>query len=145
MTDVTKSALFRLIEKVVEDNISTNPFTLNEEVRQPFKLEIPSDLVRLAEIFHNAGHELYVVGGAVRDALLGKTPKDYDVATDAQPDTVMEMLSRFPEYKLLEIGKAFNKYEPTVKGQDLLDQGFKGRELGQELHRQEVELFKQLL
>jgi tRNA nucleotidyltransferase/poly(A) polymerase len=41
--------------------------------------------------------------------------------------------------------KAFNKYTPTVSGQELMDQGFKGRELGQELERRETELFSNLL
>lgn len=39
----------------------------------------------------NAGHRAYWVGGCVRDQLLGLTPKDYDVATDAHPDTVLRL------------------------------------------------------
>lgn len=41
-----------------------------------------------------AGHQAYFVGGCVRDLLLGRTPKDYDIATDARPDRV---LSLFPQ------------------------------------------------
>lgn len=37
---------------------------------------------------HEAGFQAFLVGGAVRDLLLGKTPKDFDVATDAHPDDV---------------------------------------------------------
>ncbi|MBZ9540069.1 MULTISPECIES: polynucleotide adenylyltransferase PcnB [Modicisalibacter] len=40
---------------------------------------------------HNAGFEAYLVGGCLRDALLGKTPKDFDVATDATPDQLREL------------------------------------------------------
>ena len=40
------------------------------------------------------GHVAYFAGGCVRDALLGLTPKDYDVATDATPDKVLAMFSR---------------------------------------------------
>ena len=40
-----------------------------------------------------AGHRAYLVGGCVRDVVLGREPKDYDVATDATPDAV---LSLFP-------------------------------------------------
>lgn len=47
-----------------------------------------------------------------------------------------------PDMKLL---KAFNKYQPSVKGQELMDLGFKGRELGQELQRRETENFRNLL
>lgn len=80
---------------------------LQEQVRKPFKMTLPPDMVKLAQIIHGAGHELYVVGGAVRDALLGKKPKDYDVATDATPEKILQILSQHPEYKTLEIGKSF--------------------------------------
>jgi poly(A) polymerase len=38
-----------------------------------------------------AGHRAYLVGGCVRDLLLGVKPKDYDVATDARPDRIMDL------------------------------------------------------
>src|SRR5207237_4024037 len=38
------------------------------------------------------GHSAYLVGGCVRDLLLGKEPADYDVATSATPDLVMQYL-----------------------------------------------------
>src|SRR5271157_5732176 len=41
-----------------------------------------------------AGHQAYLVGGSVRDLLLGGTPKDFDVSTDARPERIMEL---FPQ------------------------------------------------
>ena len=41
-----------------------------------------------------AGHEAYIVGGAVRDLLLGLRPKDFDVATDATPEQVKGLFRR---------------------------------------------------
>ncbi|MBQ7178042.1 MAG: polynucleotide adenylyltransferase PcnB, partial [Victivallales bacterium] len=41
-----------------------------------------------------AGYEAYIVGGAVRDYLLGKTPKDYDIATNATPEEVRRVFGR---------------------------------------------------
>ena len=38
-----------------------------------------------------AGHQAYLVGGCVRDLLLGAKPKDFDVATDARPDRIMDL------------------------------------------------------
>jgi len=38
-----------------------------------------------------AGHQAYLVGGCVRDLLLGFEPKDFDVATDARPDRIMDL------------------------------------------------------
>jgi poly(A) polymerase len=50
---------------------------------------------RLGELFSNAGHELYLVGGSVRDALLGKLGHDLDFATSARPNTVEKLLRKF--------------------------------------------------
>src|ERR1035441_826145 len=41
-----------------------------------------------------AGHQAYLVGGCVRDLLLGRAPNDFDVATDARPDRVSELFER---------------------------------------------------
>ena len=51
-----------------------------------------------------AGHEAYWAGGCVRDQLLGRVPKDYDVATDAQPRRVTEVFSK---RRTLAIGASF--------------------------------------
>ncbi|MGQ0656556.1 MAG: polynucleotide adenylyltransferase PcnB [Chromatiales bacterium] len=40
---------------------------------------------------HNAGYQAYLVGGSVRDLLLGREPKDFDVATNARPEQVREL------------------------------------------------------
>jgi tRNA nucleotidyltransferase/poly(A) polymerase len=42
-----------------------------------------------------SGHQAYLVGGCVRDILLGREPADYDVATDATPDRVQAL---FPKW-----------------------------------------------
>jgi poly(A) polymerase len=43
---------------------------------------------------HNEGHQAYLAGGCVRDLLLGREPKDYDVATSATPDIVLDLFPR---------------------------------------------------
>lgn len=102
---------------------------LLEQVRRKFQMELPDDLLRLASDFKAAGHLLYVVGGSVRDALQGKEPKDYDVATDAVPDKVIQICQQEPGMKILEIGKSFgivkvvtpqgNEYEIATFRQDI--------------------------
>jgi tRNA nucleotidyltransferase/poly(A) polymerase len=52
----------------------------------------------------SAGHEALWAGGCVRDALLGRAPKDYDVATSARPEQVREL---FGHRRTLAIGAAF--------------------------------------
>ena len=86
--------------------LKSSPF-LSEQVRQKFDIPLPSDLEALSDIFKRSGKEFYLVGGSVRDALLGKAPKDFDVTTNATPDEVEQMLAKYPEYKVLELGRAF--------------------------------------
>ncbi|MDM4764687.1 polynucleotide adenylyltransferase PcnB [Pelomonas sp. SE-A7] len=50
--------------------------------------------VRVVQTLTEAGHEAYIVGGAVRDLLLGQRPKDFDVATDATPEQVKSLFRR---------------------------------------------------
>jgi poly(A) polymerase len=49
----------------------------------------------LAERFASAGHQLYLVGGPVRDALLGRPTADLDFTTDARPETILELVKKF--------------------------------------------------
>jgi tRNA nucleotidyltransferase/poly(A) polymerase len=77
------------------------------EVRRHLDMVLPQDLRDLSSAFDRAGFRLYVVGGAVRDALMGQVPKDYDVATDATPDQVIELLRPIEGWQVIEVGKAF--------------------------------------
>jgi tRNA nucleotidyltransferase/poly(A) polymerase len=76
------------------------------EQRIKFSMNIPEDIQGIKDIFKRNGFKLYVVGGAVRDALLGKTPKDFDLATDAVPDKVEEMMKE-GGLKTIPTGKQF--------------------------------------
>jgi poly(A) polymerase len=48
----------------------------------------------VVERLRASGHEAYLAGGCVRDLLLGREPKDFDVATSAEPDVVLGMFER---------------------------------------------------
>lgn len=76
------------------------------EEKIPFKMELPNDIILIKNIFKKNKYKLYVVGGAVRDALLSKIPKDFDLVTDAVPDVVEDMLHK-SGFKTLPTGKAF--------------------------------------
>ena len=45
----------------------------------------------LLDRLHHAGYQAYAVGGCVRDALLGRTPNDWDICTDARPEQVIQL------------------------------------------------------
>jgi len=80
---------------------------LEEPVRQSMDLPIPDDLQDIHKRMKSAGKQLYVVGGAVRDVLLGKVPKDYDLATDAPPDKVIKILQSHGRLRLDLTGESF--------------------------------------
>jgi poly(A) polymerase/tRNA nucleotidyltransferase (CCA-adding enzyme) len=61
---------------------------------QKFIELIPKYALNIAEELQAAGFEAYLVGGSIRDVLLGKTPEDYDIATNAYPEDVLKI---FPE------------------------------------------------
>ena len=63
---------------------------------------VDSEAIRIINGLHNAGYEAYIVGGAVRDLLIGKTPKDFDIATSAEPARIRKI---FKNSRL--IGKRF--------------------------------------
>jgi tRNA nucleotidyltransferase/poly(A) polymerase len=79
---------------------------LIREERIKFDFQVPSDILEIQKVFKKNGYKLYIVGGAVRDALLGKTPKDFDLATDAVPDKVEEMMQE-AGFRTLPTGKSF--------------------------------------
>ncbi len=58
------------------------------------KFTIPGYVQKIARILSKEGYEVYLVGGAIRDIAMGKIPHDYDLATNALPD---EMLELFPK------------------------------------------------
>jgi tRNA nucleotidyltransferase/poly(A) polymerase len=66
---------------------------------------IPQSVKELHELFQSAGKKLYLVGGSVRDFLTGDKPKDFDLATDALPDEVLEIVG--DKFKTNLQGKAF--------------------------------------
>jgi len=75
--------------------------------RHHHNIELPENVHRLSAAFKAAGFELYVVGGAVRDAVLGLTPKDFDLATNATPDQVSNIVVGMINWTTDEVGKSF--------------------------------------
>ena len=55
------------------------------------QFSIPHEVSRVTETRQTAGHEAYLVGGCVRDLLLGKQPKDWDVTTNANPEEIQSL------------------------------------------------------
>ena len=81
------------------------------------KLNLPVDIKNIHKLFKQNGKQLFVVGGAVRDAILGKSPKDYDLATDAKPDEVMAIAKSGGLHAVDVGGKSFGVVE--VNGHEI--------------------------
>lgn len=54
----------------------------------------PKYVLHILNNLETAGYEAFMAGGCVRDALMGRVPNDYDIATDAPPEAVMSLFSR---------------------------------------------------
>ncbi|MDO5498419.1 MAG: CCA tRNA nucleotidyltransferase, partial [Propionibacteriaceae bacterium] len=82
---------------------------------------------RLGELFTGAGHELYLVGGSVRDALMGRLGHDLDFTTSARPDDVEALLREFvrgvPGGAVWDIGKEFGTIGVRVPTDGALGEG----------------------
>ena len=63
--------------------------------------EMPRAVQIIIQTLNRAGYEAYAVGGCVRDSLLGRVPKDWDVCTSALPEQVM---AAFPGHKIYTVG-----------------------------------------
>lgn len=55
------------------------------------RAKISESSLKVLYRLHNAGYKAFLVGGSVRDLLLGRSPKDFDVATDAHPEQIREL------------------------------------------------------
>ena len=94
------SLLREYIKELMESQVATPE-------RLSLNIPIPNDLKDIHRRMKRAGRELFLVGGAVRDTLMGKSPKDYDVATNASPEEVIKILQRDPSLRLDLTGKQF--------------------------------------
>lgn len=76
---------------------------------------VPYSARKTCELLQERGFKAYVVGGAVRDLLIGATPKDFDVATDATPQQVKKIQRR-----AYIIGKRFRLVH-VVYGEEIIE------------------------
>jgi poly(A) polymerase len=75
---------------------------------------IDKDAQKVVKTLNKAGHEAYLVGGCIRDLLMGHKPKDFDVATSASPEQVHKTFKRSRligrRFKLVHIMFSVRKY-----------------------------------
>lgn len=62
---------------------------------------IPSPVTKVIDAIYKNGYECYLVGGCLRDLIMGNTPSDYDIATNALPNNIKNI---FSDFKTIDIG-----------------------------------------
>ena len=80
------------------------------------KIEIPAPVLKAIEALNSAGREAYIVGGAVRDAVMGFEPHDYDIATPALPEETEKI---FSSYRVIETGMKHGTVTVLIDGMPL--------------------------
>lgn len=88
--------IFTLIKKLLKrpsrKKISIDAkFIIPREKHNLSKTDISGNALKVLNRLNSAGYEAYLVGGGVRDLLVGKAPKDFDVATNATPNQVKNL------------------------------------------------------
>lgn len=92
---------------------------------------------QLLTALEEAGFEAYVVGGAVRDLLMGRTPHDYDITTSARPDDIRRVAKEKGWHTVEINGEAFGIVVVVLAGQTFEVASFRGESYGRDSHRPE--------
>jgi poly(A) polymerase/tRNA nucleotidyltransferase (CCA-adding enzyme) len=80
------------------------------------KFAIPKETETVSETLEKAGFEAYLVGGCVRDLILGKKPKDWDVTTNATPEEIQSLFTEtFYENSYGTVGVVSETEDATLK------------------------------
>lgn len=110
-----KKFIKRILGTKKKANSHTKPEVLGPKEHGIDLQLLSSNAVRVTQTLQEAGFKAFVVGGAVRDLLLGIKPKDFDVATNATPEQVKRLFRR-----AFIIGKRFQIVH-VMFGQDIIE------------------------
>ena len=79
-------------------------------------LIVPIEIRRVSETLKKAGFEAYLVGGCVRDLLISREPKDWDITTDATPEEIQDLfVETFYENTYGTVGVVTESEDPKPK------------------------------
>ena len=83
-------------------------------MKSNLKIEIPSGANEIIHSLQNNGYEAFLVGGCVRDSILGRPIHDYDITTSATPD---EMMKIFKDKRIIETGLQHGTITIVIDGE----------------------------
>ncbi len=107
--------LFNILFKKNKPDIPEPSVILPRASHGVSRKQINPHALKVLYRLHSAGYAAYLVGGGVRDLLLNRTPKDFDIATDAKPEEVKKLFRN-----CLLIGRRF-RIAHVRFGQDIIE------------------------
>lgn len=100
-------------------------------------VRMPDDIRQIIAILEAQGHEAWLVGGSVRDCLLSKVPRDWDVATSASLPEIQEILE---EFTVVPIGAKFGTLSVVFADHKCEVSTFRGPTLVEDLARRDFSI-----
>lgn len=107
--------------------------------------KIDAEAIKIIKNLHSHGYETYIVGGAVRDLLIGKIPKDFDITTSAEPSKIRKIFknSRIigKRFRLVHVFFGNRIYEvSTFRSTEYGSVGNKFGTIAEDVHRRDFTL-----
>ncbi|HMB16864.1 MAG TPA: polynucleotide adenylyltransferase PcnB, partial [Pelovirga sp.] len=103
------------------------PIILKRDQHPISRRQIDEDCLKVLYRLHRHGFKSYLVGGSVRDLLLGRTPKDFDIATDATPNQIKRLFRN-----CFLVGRRFRLAHIRFAGNKLIEVATFRREVTEE-------------
>ncbi|MEW6518915.1 MAG: polynucleotide adenylyltransferase PcnB [Thermodesulfobacteriota bacterium] len=111
--------------------VEPEPLIIPRAAHSVSSREIDRDALKVLTLLHKERHSAYLVGGGVRDLYLGKTPKDFDISTDARPGQIRKLFRNsrtigrrfrlvqifFPDNKIIEVSTFRCRSEYDIDGE----------------------------
>ncbi|MGL4407329.1 polynucleotide adenylyltransferase PcnB [Zoogloea sp.] len=89
-----RKLLRRVFRRAAPESILREPAVISVEQHGVHREQISPAALKVCAVLQENNHKAYVVGGAVRDLIIGQPPKDFDVATSATPEEVRALFRR---------------------------------------------------
>src|SRR5208282_4077024 len=113
----------RLLARLIPGRPATTPRVFGPDAHPVRRSQLSRGATEVTRKLQHAGFKAFIVGGAVRDLLLGIVPKDFDIATDATPEQVKPLFRR-----AFIIGRRFKLVHVLAGGETIEVSTFRGRQ-----------------
>src|SRR5207344_1324927 len=127
VTPPPRSMIRRLFARLIPGKAATEPRIYGPEVHAMRRNQLSRGALDVTRKLQQAGFKAFVVGGAVRDLMLGIVPKDFDLATDATPEQVKPLFRR-----AFIIGRRFRLVHVHAGNEVIEVSTFRGRQDGED-------------